>query len=75
MEGVGRNLRERRDRLAGLRERLQTIRELEARAKVQRVQLNRANREKGSYEELARAFGKGGVQALIIETVLARDRG
>ena len=70
LEGLGRNLRERRDRLAGLRERLQTIRELEARAKVQRVQLNRANREKGSYEELARAFGKGGVQALIIETVL-----
>ena len=70
LEGVGRNLRERRDRLAGLRERLQAIRALEARAKAQRVQLNRANREKGSYEELARAFGKGGVQALIIETVL-----
>ena len=70
LEGVGRNLRERRDRLAGLRERLQNIRALEARAKAQRVQLNRANREKGSYEELARAFGKGGVQALIIETVL-----
>ena len=70
LEGVGRNLRERRDRLAGLRERLQNIRDLEERAKAQRVQLNRANREKGSYEELARAFGKGGVQALIIETVL-----
>ena len=70
LEGVGRNLRERRDRLAGLRERLQAIRALEDRAKVQRIQLNRATREKGSYEELARAFGKGGVQALIIETVL-----
>ena len=70
LEGVGRNLRERRDRLAGLRERLQAIRALEDRAKVQRTQLNRATREKGSYEELARAFGKGGVQALIIETVL-----
>ena len=70
LEGVGRNLRERRDRLAGLRERLQNIRDLEERAKAQRVQLNRATREKGSYEELARAFGKGGVQALIIETVL-----
>ena len=70
LEGLGRNLRERRDRLAGLRERLQAIRALEERAKVQRVQLNRATREKGSYEELARAFGKGGVQALIIETVL-----
>ena len=70
LEGLGRNLRERRDRLAGLRERLQNIRTLEERAKVQRVQLNRATREKGSYDELARAFGKGGVQALIIETVL-----
>ena len=70
LEGLGRNLRERRDRLAGLRERLQNIRALQERAKVQRVQLNRATREKGSYDELARAFGKGGVQALIIETVL-----
>lgn len=70
LNGVIRDLRERRDRLAGLRERIQTIRSLEEKAKLQRAQLNRATREKGGYEELARAFGKGGVQALIIETVL-----
>ena len=70
LDSVNRDLRERRDLLAGLRQRLQTIREMEEKARVQRIQLNRATREKGSYEELARAFGKGGVQALIIETVL-----
>lgn len=70
LERVGGNLRERQDRLAGLRERLQNVRALEDRSRSQRIRLNKATREKGSYEELARAFGKGGVQALIIETVL-----
>ena len=70
LDVVGRNLRERRDRLAGLRQRLQNIQDLQERAKAQRGQFGRVTREKGSYEELARAFGKGGVQALIIETVL-----
>ena len=70
LDSLNMDLRQRRDRLAGLRERLQAIRALEEKARQQRTQLNRANREKGSYEELARAFGKGGVQALIIETVL-----
>ncbi|GIW08590.1 MAG: hypothetical protein KatS3mg060_3395 [Dehalococcoidia bacterium] len=42
--------------------------------RAQRVEYEKergeAARELGIYEELARAFGKGGVQALIIETVL-----
>ena len=63
-------MREHRDRLAGLRERIQNIRALEEKAGALRTRVNRASREMGSYGELARAFGKGGVQALIIETVL-----
>ena len=70
LDSTNRDLRERRDRMAGLRQRLQSIRALEEKAKAHRIQLNRTTGEKGSYEELARAFGKGGVQALIIETVL-----
>lgn len=70
LHSLSRDLREKHDRLAGLRQRLHTVRALEEKAKSHRVQINRANREKGSYEELARAFGKGGVQALIIETIL-----
>ncbi len=70
LDNVNRALREHRDRLAGLRERIQNIRALEEKAGALRTRLNRTSREMGSYGELARAFGKGGVQALIIETVL-----
>ena len=44
--------------------------EMEAGRAEKRAALKQATRDKGIYEELGRAFGKGGVQALIIETVL-----
>ncbi|HUS14922.1 MAG TPA: SbcC/MukB-like Walker B domain-containing protein, partial [Chloroflexia bacterium] len=58
------------------REQAATERELEAisAAEVERearaAELVRATTEKGIYEELARAFGKGGIQAMIIEQVV-----
>ena len=70
LTALQKKLQDARDRVAGLRERLKAIHALEERGEVQRAQLGRAAREKGSYDELARAFGKGGVQALIIETAL-----
>ena len=70
LDSVNRDLMQQRDLLAGLRQRLQAVRTLEEKAGMHRTQLNRATRDKGIYEELARAFGKGGVQALIIETVI-----
>lgn len=44
--------------------------ELEEQKKVTLDSLRRASREKEIYEELVRAFGKGGIQALLIESAL-----
>ncbi len=44
--------------------------ELEARRKEKESQLAQAGRQEGIYRELAEAFGKRGIQALLIEMVL-----
>lgn len=48
-------------------QKLDAVAFLERRLEQDREELRRLEREQGIYEELARAFGKGGVQALLIE--------
>jgi len=50
--------------------RLQHCTELEKRQKEKEKALAQSAKEESIYEELARAFGKGGIQALLIETAL-----
>ena len=59
-----------RDRLAMLQESLRRMDELQKSRDSKQANLKDSTRRKGIYEELGRAFGKGGVQALIIETAL-----
>ncbi|MBI2860244.1 MAG: SMC family ATPase [Chloroflexi bacterium] len=49
---------------------LQRCDELEARKKEKEALLSRAAREEDIYRQLGRAFGKGGIQAMLIETAL-----
>ncbi len=50
--------------------RLQHLDELEKRKKGKEKELSRSSKEETIYRELARAFGKGGIQALLIEMAL-----
>ena len=59
-----------REVVGSVRARLERLAELETRKKEKEEQLSRISRESSIYRELARAFGKTGIQALIIETVL-----
>ena len=59
-----------RDRLVELQTRLKDLASRERIRAEKEEALLQASREKGIYEELAAAFGKKGIQALIIETVL-----
>ncbi len=52
------------------KERLQRLDELEARRKEREESLNAAVKDAGIYKELTRAFGKTGIQALLIESAL-----
>ncbi len=56
--------------LGSARARLQRLNELESKKKEKESQLDRLSREGGVYRELAKAFGKTGIQALIIDTAL-----
>jgi exonuclease SbcC len=56
--------------LGSVRARLQRLAELEIKKKEKEEQLSHISREGSVYRELARAFGKTGIQALIIETAL-----
>jgi len=51
-------------------EQLETCRRLEALRNERSVELREARREKGVYSELALAFGRRGIQALLIEAAL-----
>jgi len=51
-------------------EQLETCRRLEALRNERSVELREARREKGVYNELALAFGRRGIQALLIEAAL-----
>lgn len=59
-----------RQQLGGARRDLQLLDELEGRLSEKRSALARAVEEQGIYEELTAAFGRRGVQALIIESAL-----
>jgi exonuclease SbcC len=56
--------------LGSARARLQRLDELEQKKKEKEEQLARLSREGSIYRELAKAFGKEGIQALIIDTAL-----
>lgn len=49
---------------------LQRLAELEVKKKAKESMAALASKEEGIYRELVRAFGKGGIQALLIETAL-----
>jgi exonuclease SbcC len=53
-----------------VRAKLQRLTELEAKKKEKEAQLSKASKEVSIYRELSKAFGKTGIQALIIETAL-----
>jgi exonuclease SbcC len=58
------------ERMGKVRERLDRCAELEERRKERTKLLARTAEEEGIYRELAEAFGKKGIQALLIETAL-----
>ena len=53
-----------------LNERLVRLARLDAEVRIQEQARRRVEREKNIYDELAAAFGKNGIQALIIETAM-----
>jgi len=56
--------------LASARARVEYLDALETRTRERQARLEQAGMEEGVYRELAEAFGKRGVQALLIETAL-----
>lgn len=56
--------------VGSVKARIQRCAELEVRKKEKEEGLAQAAKEENIYKELARAFGKGGIQALLIEMVL-----
>ena len=73
-QGVGQGLQYRRDQLLSqkgdLEGKLERIRALTEEAASQEKELKRLREEHGLFSELALALGKGGVQALLIETAI-----
>ncbi|MBI4294776.1 MAG: SMC family ATPase [Chloroflexi bacterium] len=69
-----RALQERRSQgqrnLGAIQQRLERLAQLEQLRQQKAAEMTRAAEDKGIYEELSLAFGKKGVQALIIESVL-----
>ncbi len=59
-----------REALWNVQARLQRLDELEKRKKEKEKALSKSAKEESIYRELARAFGKGGIQALLIEVAL-----
>jgi exonuclease SbcC len=58
------------ENVGSIKAKIQRCDELELKKKEKEDQLARASREETIYRELARAFGKTGIQALLIETAL-----
>lgn len=56
--------------LGGLEQELDRLEEMQRQTDIRRSVLKDAQHEKGIYDDLVRAFGKGGVQALIIDAAL-----
>lgn len=59
-----------REQLGNIRGRLDRCAELEQRRRERTALLSRSTEEEGIYRELTEAFGKKGIQALLIETAL-----
>ncbi len=59
-----------RDELATIKERLRHLKELELTKKEKQKLLHHSLEEEGIYKELAEAFGKKGIQALLIEQAI-----
>lgn len=57
-------------RLGRLQQQLQQLQELRGQLETRTVQVQAARRQYRVYQELAQAFGKNGIQALMIENVL-----
>jgi exonuclease SbcC len=53
-----------------VRAKLQRLADLEVKKKEKESQISKSSKEAGIYRELVKAFGKTGIQALIIETAL-----
>jgi exonuclease SbcC len=53
-----------------IRAMLERLSQLEVKKREKEKQISQASKEEGIYRELAKAFGKTGIQALIIETAL-----
>jgi len=64
------NERQARDRLAALQERLRHLAELETKKQEKTKLLHQVLEEESIYKELAEAFSKKGIQALLIEQAL-----
>jgi exonuclease SbcC len=58
------------ERVGSIKARIQRCNELETKKREQESQLTSIAKEAGIYAELAKAFGKTGIQALLIETAL-----
>jgi exonuclease SbcC len=56
--------------VGSVRAKLERLTELEGKKKEKETQMSQASREESIYRELSKAFGKTGIQALIIETAL-----
>jgi exonuclease SbcC len=69
-QGLGMQRSQAQESVGSVRARLQRLAELGLKKKEKEGLLAAAGKEETIYKELAKAFGKGGIQALIIETVL-----
>jgi exonuclease SbcC len=56
--------------VGSIKAKIERLNQLEAKKREQESKLSEVARESGIYAELARAFGKTGIQALLIETAL-----
>ncbi|MGQ9572198.1 MAG: AAA family ATPase [Dehalococcoidia bacterium] len=70
LEGLRANERRQRQALGALEQEIERCRALEEERRPKLEALNQAGSEKAIYDELAVAFGKNGVQALIIDAAL-----
>lgn len=64
------NLEEAQKALGGIQSQLATLAELETEKRVEEENLKKAAAEQGIYAELAQAFGKRGMQAMLIESAI-----
>ncbi|MBM4432371.1 MAG: SMC family ATPase, partial [Chloroflexi bacterium] len=69
-QAIATQQRQAQEILGTVKGKLERCRELEAKRKEKKELLSKASQEEKVYKDLAQAFGKRGIQALIIETAL-----